>query len=133
MIKKIPLRYFFLVMIALIVVSVVNALAATNTVPVSRLVGWSTAIVANAIKPTACANINLSDIVICSGASNCNGTGFNDLILGSANSETIKGKGGSDCILGGGGNDTIIGNGGSDVCMGGPGNDTFTNCSTVIQ
>jgi Ca2+-binding RTX toxin-like protein len=118
----------------LIIVGVISALAATNTVPNTRADSVSQAINANALKPTECAAINLTSIILCpGGAGNCDGTGANELILGSPNVDTIRGRGGKDCILGGGGDDDITGSAGADVCIGGPGVDTFSKCETVIQ
>jgi hemolysin type calcium-binding protein len=117
----------------LILASVVSAVAASNTVPPSRLADRRSAIDLNSFKPAACSALTLTRIVVCSGTGNCNGTAGNDLILGSANADTIKGTGGSDCILGGGGDDDISGSGGGDVCIGGPGTDTFKQCETGNQ
>ena len=133
MIKRIPLRDAVLSIIILILVSVVMAVAASNTVPGSRLASRSVAINANALKPTECAAPNLTTIVICPASGTCTGTSKSELILGTANADTIKGKGGADCILGGGGDDDITGGAGGDVCIGGPGTDTFTSCETIIQ
>jgi Ca2+-binding RTX toxin-like protein len=133
MIKRIPLRYVLLGFILLILVSVAMAVAASNTVPGSRLASRSAAINANALKPTDCATLNLTAIVICPASGNCTGTSKSELILGTANADTITGKGGADCILGGGGNDDITGGAGGDVCIGGPGTDTFHSCETTIQ
>jgi Ca2+-binding RTX toxin-like protein len=135
MIRRIlfPLASFAIIL--MIVVSVVSAVAAGNTVPPTRLSDTSRAIGVNDLKPPECAAINLVNIVVCPAAGGtCTGTSKSDLILGSANADTITGKGGNDCILGGGGDDSLNGNGGTgDVCIGGPGNDTFTNCETQIQ
>ena len=126
-------RIAFLLLIALILVSVGSVIAATNTVPASHLDEVTSAINANALKPTACSAINLTKIVVCSGSGTCNGTNSNELILGTVSSDTIVGKGGKDCIVGGDGDDNITGSGGADVCIGGAGTDTFTACETAIQ
>jgi len=110
-----------------------TAVAAANTVPVTRLDENAAAMSANAIKPAACSALNLTAIVICPGGGTCNGTGASELILGTSAAETIRGRGGNDCILGGDGNDSLVGNNGGDVCIGGPGTDTFTTCETQIQ
>jgi Ca2+-binding RTX toxin-like protein len=132
MIKKINYRTALLVLAILIFISTLTAVAAGNTIPTTRLDENTAAMNANAIKPAACSALNLTAIVICTGGA-CNGTGANELILGTSVAETIKGKGGTDCILGGGGNDSLFGGGASDVCIGGPGTDTFTTCETQIQ
>jgi hypothetical protein len=133
MIKRIPLRYIILSFALLILISVAMAVAASNTVPGSRLASRSAVINANALKPTECAALNLTTIVICPASGNCTGTKNSELILGTGNADTITGKGGTDCILGGGGDDDITGGAGGDVCIGGPGNDTFHTCETIIQ
>jgi Ca2+-binding RTX toxin-like protein len=133
MIHRIPLRLTILGLSLLILISVVLAVAASNTVPGSRLASRSAAINANALKPVECAALNLSAIVICSGSGTCNGTAANELVIGTSLADTIRGRGGTDCIMGGGGDDDITGSAGSDVCIGGPGNDTFHTCETIIQ
>jgi Ca2+-binding RTX toxin-like protein len=131
MIQKYIPRITVAILGALIVLSAVNALAASNTVSSSRLDEQSTAITINNKKPAAC-TMNLTRIVVCTGG-NCDGTNANELILGTSNGERIRGRGGQDCILGGGGNDDLVGNNGGDVCIGGPGTDTFATCETQIQ
>lgn len=133
MIKRIPLRYAILGIILLILASVVMAVAASNTVPGSRLASRSVAIDTNALKPAESAALNLTITVICPASGTCTGTNKSELILGTANADIITGKGGKDCILGGGGDDDITGGAGGDVCIGGPGTDTFHTCETIIQ
>jgi len=122
-----------------------SALAAANTVPVTKLSDTRRPITPNDLKPTECNGITVTTKIIGSGT--FSGTNANDLILGSAGADTIDGGAGSDCILGGGGNDTLNGQGGADVilggdgddaingggadtCYGGPGTDTFASCET---
>ena len=105
-----------------------TALGASSTVPGSKASHTVQSIGANNLKPTACAAITLTTLVI-----GINGTGGNDLLLGSAGIDVMNGGAGNDCILGGGGNDAITGGTGTDVCIGGPGTDTFTGCETSIQ
>lgn len=128
--RSIP-RLVFIILIVLILMSSVTALAATNTVPTTRIGQQINSISANALKPTQC-TANLTMIVVCTGG-NCDGTGASELLLGTPAGERIRGRGGTDCIIGGGGDDQLVGNGGSDVCIGGPGTDTFTSCETQIQ
>jgi Ca2+-binding RTX toxin-like protein len=97
------------------------AFAAANTVPATRADDLSQAVTANALRPAACAALNLTGIVVGSGS--FNGTNGNDLILGSAGADTIGARQGTDCILGGSGNDVIQGNQGNDVILAGDGND----------
>jgi Ca2+-binding RTX toxin-like protein len=131
MIRKYIPRIPVAILGALIVFGAVSAIAASNTVSGSRLDELSSVITINNKKPAAC-TMNLTRIVVCTGG-NCDGTGQNELILGTPNDERIRGRGGQDCILGGNGNDDIIGNNGGDVCIGGPGTDTFTTCETIID
>jgi Ca2+-binding RTX toxin-like protein len=118
----------------LIILSILSATAAANTVPrtrARRLVIQSP-ITANHLKPPQCAALNLTVIVI--GSGNFSGTNANDLILGGPLRDTMDGGGGNDCILGGGGDDSLRGDQGTDVCIGGPGNDSFhPSCETQIQ
>jgi Ca2+-binding RTX toxin-like protein len=132
MIKRFNYRTAFWGLAILIFISVLTAIAAGNTIPSSRLDENTATMNANAIKPASCSALNLTRIVICTGG-NCDGTGQNELILGTPADERIRGRGGTDCIVGGDGDDDIIGNNGGDVCIGGPGTDTFTTCETKIQ
>lgn len=109
----------------------VTAIAATNTVPPTRLGIKVLPIGFNDIKPSACAGIYVTTLV--TGAGTIHGTEGNDLILGSSGADAIDGLGGSDCILGGGGGDSVDGGDGNDICLGGPGEDTFLNCEGEIQ
>jgi Ca2+-binding RTX toxin-like protein len=120
-------------LVALLMVSIFTAAAASNTVPSARMDNVSSGINANVLKPSQCAALNLTTIVICPSNGTCNGSAKSELIIGSTNADTIKGKGGADCILGGDGDDDITGGAGGDVCIGGPGNDTFHSCETTIQ
>lgn len=132
MIRRFIPRLAMSLLVMLILISTMFAFTATNTVPVTRIGQQIQAVTANALKPAECSALNLTMIVICTGGG-CDGTGSNDLILGTAAGERIRGRGGSDCILGGGGDDQLVGNGSGDVCIGGPGNDTFSACTTQIQ
>jgi Ca2+-binding RTX toxin-like protein len=133
MIKRFNYRTMLWVLVTLIFISTLTAMAAGNTIPTTRLDENTAAMNANAIKPAACSALNLTAIVICSGVGICNGTGANELILGTPADQRIRGRGGTDCIVGGDGNDDLIGNNGGDICIGGPGTDTFTTCETRIQ
>lgn len=113
-------------LIALVLFSSVTALAATNTVPATRIDNLSLIIGLNDKKPSACEGSFLTSLV--TGTGTITGTSGNDLILGSSAADTIDGLGGDDCIVAGGGDDNITGGDGTDVCMGGPGSDTFITC-----
>src|SRR5687767_5195426 len=121
--KYIP-RLVLVALIALILMSVASALTATNTVPPTRLGQQISAVSADTLKPTQCAALSLTAIIVCSGG-NCDGTDADELILGSLSNDDIRGGKGDDCILAGGGDDAIRGEQGTDVCIGGPHNDTF--------
>lgn len=118
-------------LIMLVLISVVTAIAATNTVPPTRLDNEIKSITSNDLKPSSCVSLDLRNII--SGSGTITGTSGNDLILGSPGDDTISGLGGDDCILGGNGNDTISGGDGNDICNGGgSAGDTFTACEAVI-
>ena len=117
------LNFAGLFLIALIAVSAASAFAAANSVPFTRLDEDTLSISANDLKPSECAGINLTNIV--AGGGSINGTGANDLILGSAGDDNMRGQGGTDCIVGGGGDDRLSGGGGGDVVLGGGGDDTL--------
>ena len=109
-------------LIMMILLGVVTAIAATNTVPSTRLTAYENSIGINNIKPSACATIFLTNRV--SGSGTITGTEGNDLILGSSGTDEIDGLGGDDCMLGGGGLDT---------CIGGLGTDVFVSCESETQ
>ena len=115
-------RYMTFGLITMLLFSVVTAIAATNTVPSTRLAAYGNSIGINDIKPSACTTIFLTNQV--SGTGLITGTEGNDLILGSSGSDTIDGLGGDDCILGGGG---------IDSCTGGIGTDRFVSCESETQ
>jgi Ca2+-binding RTX toxin-like protein len=101
----------------LLIGSITSAFAATNSVPATRLDDDSLAIDANAIKPAACASLNLTNIAYGTG------TAANDLVLGTAGGDNLSGDDGDDCLVGGGGDDMLDGKKGNDILLGGPGND----------
>jgi Ca2+-binding RTX toxin-like protein len=136
-----------LVVMGLVILGILNAFAATNTLPSKRLAGNSFSISANNLKPPGCSSLNLTNIVI-----GGNGTTGNDLILGTAGDDSLDGDDGDDCIVGGGGNDTLQGQKGNDIvlgqdegdslrgnqdtdiCHGGPGTDSgHPSCETKIN
>lgn len=125
----------FFGLVVLVMASIGSAVAATNTVPSSRLTDQRRAITANDLKPAACAGLNLSTILVCpSGGGACDGSDASELILGSPQVDDIKAGKGDDCILGGGADDQFRGDQGTDVCIGGPGNDGFhPSCETQTQ
>ena len=124
--RFIPIRFLTYSIFILILVSAVTAIAATNTVPSTRVINRDEYISINDLKPAACASMDLTNIV--SGAGTLTGTAGNDLILGSSGADVIDGLGGNDCIVSGGGDDSLNGNDGNDVCLSGSGNDVFISC-----
>ncbi len=148
MLRSRVIKFALAAAVGLLMVSVLTAIAASNTVPVTLLSDTSRAITANNLKPPQCAGITVTNLIVGTGAT-VNGTSANDLILGNGSGQTINGRQGDDCIVGGGGNDTLNGNQGNDVilggpgddainggqgtdvCYGGPGTNTFQNCETI--
>ena len=117
-----PVRLTAYSLITLILVSAVTAIAATNTVPFTRITNQSEYIGSNDLKPYMCDGIYLTNLV--SGSGTLTGTEGNDLILGSSGADVIDGLGGNDCVLGGGG---------ADICTGGAGSDIFIACEVEVQ
>lgn len=110
----------------------VHSVAQANVVPTSRLGTSTIPITANALKPAACAALNLTGLV--TGSGTITGGGQNELILGSAAADSIDARPGNDCVVAGGGADLLTGGSGTDVCVGGPDTDIFvTGCETQIQ
>ncbi|MBK8781377.1 MAG: hypothetical protein IPO22_06155 [Anaerolineales bacterium] len=126
-----PLQLLTVGLVALILFSSVTAVAATNTIPTTRLDAAVSSVDINDLKPSACAGLFLTNLI--TGAGTLTGSAGNDLIIGSAGLDAIDGLGGDDCILGGGGDDQLIGGDGSDVCIGGPETDTFMTCEGESQ
>jgi len=133
----------------LILLPVLSAYTAGNTVSPSRADKNSIGLGVNELQPPECVGLGLTNIVDVGAGQN--GTAANDLILGTPGNDTnIRGGGGNDCILGGGGNDrrwflffwlpglwgedgndVIIGGPGTDSCYGGAGTDTYYSCETT--
>ena len=114
---------FFLTILS---ISIVTALAAANTVPVTHVMDQTNNIAIWELAPPECGavRVGLEAILICPPDCNSNGN-TNDLILGTDGDEIIDGGNGDDCIVGGGGNDQIYGANGNDVLIGGPGSDSL--------
>ncbi|RFO96304.1 hypothetical protein DIC66_13405 [Rhodoferax lacus] len=87
----------------------------------------------------------LSDLIVGASSNDPNSAGSSYVIfggtqyattvdrLGDANANTLTGTSAAETFVGGAGNDTITGNGGADVMYGGAGNDTFViGASNVI-
>lgn len=130
---KLPTAFQILLisLAAFILFTSVTAIAATNTVPDTRLELDSMSLNLNDLKPSSCAGLFVTNLV--TGSGTLTGTNGDDLILGSSSIDTIDGLGGNDCIVGGGGDDLLTGGDGNDICIGGPGTDTFTTCEGESQ
>jgi Ca2+-binding RTX toxin-like protein len=68
---------------------------------------------------------------VLTGIDNLSGTGFNDLLIGSAGSNVLSGNGGADVLSGMAGNDTLNGGDGNDALNGGDGADTLNGGAGV--
>lgn len=130
MLRSRVIKFALAATVGLLLVSMLTAIAASNTVPVTLLSDISRPITVNDLKPPGCASLNLSIIIVGSGNIRNNGSA-QALILGSASDDNIRGGSKDDCILGGGGHNTIDGGNGTNVCYGNSG-DSFTNCQTII-
>lgn len=124
-------RVFVAGILALLILTSLTAIAATNTIPSTRIEDQRYSFGAMQLEPSSCAGIFVTNLV--SGTGTLTGTAGNDLILGGPDADTIDGAGGDDCILGGGGDDIITGGDGMDICIGGSGNDQFTDCEGESQ
>jgi len=130
----------------LVLLPVVHAFTAANTVPQSRADSNTLGLGVNDLRPPECAGLILTNLVDVGAGET--GTAANDLILGTPGDDTvIRGGAGDDCILGGSGDerrwffffqipglfgddgdDVLIGGPGLDVCFGGAGNDQYYQC-----
>jgi len=124
-------RFLTFSLIALMLITTLTAVAATNTIPPTRADTEMISFQINHLRPSACAGLSLTTLI--TGSGTLTGTAGNDLILASSGIDTIDGLGGDDCIVGGGGDDNITGGDGSDICVGGAGNDVFTTCEGEVQ
>jgi len=112
-------RFVMLSFFALLILSIGSAIAAANAVAESGADEDVLSVTANDLKPNRCNGINLVSVF------NLDGDGANNLVVGTAGSDTMRGRGGDDCVVGGGGSDNIRGNNDNDVLLGGAGNDTI--------
>lgn len=116
----------------LAVIGIVSADTASNTVPPSRLGQSAFTQGPNDWKPSACAGLTLTSVVVGTGVGTLNGTNGANLILGVPGTRTIDGRQGTDCIVGNFDVRTIDGGGSTDVCIGWA-TTTFTRCETIIR
>lgn len=113
------------------VASLQVAIGGSNTVPMSRSGSVTRSVTADALKPSQCTLIALTQLI--AGSGTVTGSSSSDLVLGSWLADGINAGGGDDCIVGGGGNDVINGGAGTDWCIGGPGVDSFISCEHEVQ
>jgi hypothetical protein len=90
------LAVFILVM--LVVVSIITASAAANTVPTSHLTDQTTAITADTLKPAQCNGLTLTGGIYICIKNNCTASGPNMLVLGTSQANKIDGVSGSCCV-----------------------------------
>lgn len=120
-------------MVLLAVVGILSANTASNSVPPTRLGQLTFAIGPNDLKPTACAGITVTTMIIGTGAAIMNGTNANNLLIGVPGTLTINARQGDDCVVGNTGVWAINGGAGTDVCIGWA-TTTFAQCEvTVVQ
>lgn len=106
--------------------AVMPAYAASVSIPTmagAKRVVDSTQIGANKFKPTMCAGITLTSMIVVTGASGT-GTNASELIIGNGSrDQTLNGGGGNDCIIASGAssliNNALSGGAGNDVLIGG--------------
>lgn len=110
-------KIFFWGLLALMLASIINAMAASMIMDGITPVMSHNVIIpsANDLKPAQC-TMTISHIG--------SATSGNDLIYGTSGNDTIDGLGGNDCVFGLGGDDTIDGGLGNDIIIGGDGTDT---------
>jgi hypothetical protein len=118
-------------LVVMVAISVMAAIAAMNTVPISRASNQSFPISLNDTKPTECAGISLTNKIICPSTGTCNGTSGNDLMYANSGNPTINGTQGNDCLVcHSGGSCTLNGGPGTDVCICKNGSCNFGSCET---
>jgi len=98
--RRLVIRISILALIVLAIASLTSALAASNSVPTTRLTDQSQPITANDLKPDVCAGLMLDTVYVCPYATNghCTATVPNELILGRPDTKHIYGTTNSCCI-----------------------------------
>ena len=108
-----------------------SAYTAGNTVPATNIGQYSHSIGANDLKPTACAALTLTHLVLNATASGAD----DDLVLGTSGIDTVTesaGAGAGSCIIGGLGKDHITAvKNGNDICIANA-TSILKNCATTI-
>ena len=108
MLLEVVRRVSLLGLAAMLVTGVAWGWTSSNTVPATHLGRYTEAITPDKLKPAACSGITVTNLVVGSGI--IPGTNGSDLILGSAQNDTLGSNGvghGPDCCLGGGGTNTF--------------------------
>ena len=100
------------------------ALVTSPSIAGAKRVTDATQIGANKFKPSQCAGLTLTTMVVVTGASGSASNGTNALVIGNGSrDQTLNGANGTDCVIAGGANTTInnslTGGGGNDVLVGG--------------
>ena len=123
-------------MVIVIAISVMAALAAMNTVPVTLTTDQIFTISPNNLKPDQCAGLTLTNKILCPSSGTCDGTSANDLMIANSGNPTMNGQGGNDCVVcySPSGKCSLHGGPGTDVCVCVSGSCTFAgDCETQIK
>jgi Ca2+-binding RTX toxin-like protein len=116
-----------LLAVGALALSVVSASTASNTIPATKAGALARGVTVADLAPEACKSQGLTRLVV-----GTTGSSGNDLLIGTAGTETLKGGQGNDCIVAGSGDDTLDGGAGHDVCIGGSGKKKFTSCEVQL-
>jgi hypothetical protein len=122
-------------MVVVVAISVMAALAAVNTVPITLASDQTFPITVNDIAPPECAGMNLTNKIICPSSGNCNGTSANDLMIANSGNPDMHGMVGNDCVVCySGGRCNLHGDNGTDVCICKNGSCSFSgDCETQVR
>ena len=123
---------------ALILFTVIYAVAASNTMPGQTSVGIViTPISTGDIVPSECYGMSFTGKnqmkFGTTGIDDLSGGNGSDCLSAGGDDDTLNGGQGGDVLIGGDGNDDLTGGQGQDTCYGGCGDDTFTACETIID
>ena len=111
----------------IVLLSSASAFAAgIQNMPSIRVMEDTQTIAVSDLVPSECDSLRyiVTRVVVCTGGM-CNGTGADELILGTAGNDQIDGKNGMDCIVGGNGDDALNGGNDDDILLGNNGNDSL--------
>lgn len=123
---------------ALILFTVIYAVAASNTMPDKTSLGVViTPISTGDIVPNECFGMTFGgkrDLIYGTiGIDDLSGGNQSDCLVGGGGDDILSGGQGDDVLIGGDGNDELTGGQGQDTCYGGCGDDTFSGCETIID